>query len=112
MQFHKVWQNFFYLNIGHAKLLATPSLSNFRQVINQPFKYVCSIQITIIVHVDVHHTLGIYKKVTLSTLEQKLRSSLKGKYNFVLQHKNVKMRAKQSLVPAHIRVRVCITIHL
>lgn len=71
MKFHKVWQNFFYLNIGHAKLLATPSLSNLRQVINQPFKYVCSIQITIIVHVDVHYTLGIYKQSDIVNLGTK-----------------------------------------
>lgn len=39
--------------------MATTTLRNFREVVHQSLKYVSSIQVTIIVHVDVHHTLGI-----------------------------------------------------
>lgn len=42
-----------------AKLVASTTLRNFREVIDQPFEYVSSIQVTVVVHVDVHHTLGI-----------------------------------------------------
>lgn len=49
-----------HLQWGCTQLMAPPTLRNFREVVDQSLKYVSSIQITIIVHIDVHHTLGIW----------------------------------------------------
>lgn len=48
-----------YLQRSHPKLLAAPALSNLRQVIDKTLKDVCSIQVTVVVYIDVNHTLGI-----------------------------------------------------
>lgn len=51
-----------YLQRSHPKLLTTPALSNLRQVVDKALKDVCGIQVTIVVHIDVNHTLGICRK--------------------------------------------------
>lgn len=50
----------FHLKRSRAELVAPATLRDFRKVVDQPLKYVCSIQVTVVVHVDVHHTLGIW----------------------------------------------------
>lgn len=57
----KAGDNKIYLYRCCAKLMASTTLGNFWEVIDQPLKYVSSIQVTVIVHVDVHHTLGIWE---------------------------------------------------
>lgn len=48
-----------YLEWCCAELVACPALCDLRQVIHQPLKDISSIQVTIIIHIDIHHTLGI-----------------------------------------------------
>ena len=48
-----------YLQRGHPQLLAAPALGDLRQVVDEPLKDVGGVQVTVVVHVDVHHTLGI-----------------------------------------------------
>lgn len=50
-----------YLQRSHPKLLTTPALSNLRQVVDKALKNVGCIQVTVVVHVDVDHTLGIWE---------------------------------------------------
>lgn len=50
-----------YLQKSHPQLLTTPALSNLRQVIDKALKDVGGIQITVVVHVDVNHALGIWR---------------------------------------------------
>lgn len=53
-----------HLKRSRAELVAPATLCNFRKVVDQPLKYVCSIQVTVVVHVDVHHTLSIWGEKT------------------------------------------------
>lgn len=59
-----------HLQGSHSQLLPTSALSDLRQVVDESFKDVGSIQVTIIVHIDVNNTLGIWKeKQPYQTLE-------------------------------------------
>lgn len=49
-----------YLQRSHPELLTTPALSYLRQVVDEPLKDVGGIQVTVVVHVDVDHALGIW----------------------------------------------------
>lgn len=48
-----------YLHRGRAELMASSALCNLGQVVHQPLKYISSVQVTVIIHIDIHHTLGI-----------------------------------------------------
>lgn len=48
-----------YLQRSHPELLTTPPLSYLRQVVDEPLEDVGGIQVTVVVHVDVDHALGI-----------------------------------------------------
>lgn len=49
-----------YLQRSHPELLTTPPLSYLRQVVDEPLEDVGGIQVTVVVHVDVDHALGIW----------------------------------------------------
>lgn len=49
----------FHLQGCCTELMASSTLGDFREVVDQPLKYVSSIQVTVIVHIDVYYTLGI-----------------------------------------------------
>lgn len=49
-----------YLQRRHSQFLTTPALSDLGQIVDKPFKDVCSVQVAVIVHVDVHNTLGVW----------------------------------------------------
>ena len=48
-----------HLQWGHAHFLSTPAHGNLREVVHQPLEDVGRVQVTVVVHIDVHHTLGI-----------------------------------------------------
>lgn len=50
-----------HLQRSHPQLLTTPALSNLRQVVDKALKDVSGVQVTVIVHIDVHHALGIWR---------------------------------------------------
>lgn len=51
-----------YLQRRHAQLLTAPALSDLRQVADEALKDVGSVQVAVIVHVDVDHTLGVWRQ--------------------------------------------------
>lgn len=60
-----------HLDGGHPQLVSSPALRDLREVVHQPFKYVSSIQVTVVVHINVDHTLGVYQKRQTETQGQK-----------------------------------------
>lgn len=100
-----------YLQRSHSQLLTTSALSNLGQIVDKSFKDVGSIQVTVIVHIDVNDTLGIWKEQHLDQrLEGTLpdRTALRGALPAGAQ----RQREDSGVVPAQMRVSVWITIHL
>lgn len=48
-----------YLQRSHPKLLATPPLSDLGQIVYKTLKNISSVQVAVVVYVDVDHTLGV-----------------------------------------------------
>lgn len=50
-----------YLQWSRAQLMTSSALCNLGQVIHEPLEYISSIQVTVIIHIDIHDTLSIWK---------------------------------------------------
>lgn len=57
-----------YLQRCRAQLVASAALGDLGQVVYQPLKYISSVQVTVIIHINIHHTLGICERQTTHTL--------------------------------------------
>lgn len=101
-------ESLIYLQGRCSELMAGSTLRDLWEVIDQALEDVGGVQITVVVDVDVHHTLGIWGVVEQT--EHKLCIIvLKQKETPIMLHCTADLNEHK---PAHILVRVWMTIHL
>lgn len=64
---NRTTQKLIHLQGRRAELMAGATLCDLREVVDQALEYVGGVQITVVVDVDVHHTLGIWGQATRDT---------------------------------------------